>query len=329
MKTLFVDRKSAILAVDRGRLQVKIGDVRPHFSVPTSVLEMLVISASVEFSSTLMTRLTQEGVTVVFINPRNTECSTMTHGFMHNDAKRRLLQYRLLADQVLRLSYASRLVYGKLRGQKSMLLRALRKRPDCRYAITTATGRIDGMLARIPEVSSIDSLRGIEGAAGAAYFEAFQTLFAPALQFTCRNRRPPRDPVNAILSLTYTLLHAEAVRALFAIGFDPLLGIFHEPAYGRESLACDLVELFRPLADRFIWRLFADETLRPEHFTWGDGEGACLLGKRGREIFYGQYDVMARGCRTLMRRVARDGLNECSVSIEVASDGHSENLSTD
>ena len=95
-----------------------------------------------------------------------------------------------------------------------------------------------------------------------------------------RNRRPPRDPVNACLSLAYTLLHFEAVRMAHAAGLDPLLGFYHRPAFGRESLACDLIEPLRPAVDEWIWQQFSPGPLRPEHFS--PDKGACLLGKTGR-----------------------------------------------
>lgn len=159
-------------------------------------------------------------------------------------------------------------------------------------------------------------VQAMDGAAGAAYFEAYQQLFAASLGFNGRNRRPPRDPVNVVLSLSFTLLHAEAVRCLFAVGLDPLLGVYHEPCFGRESLACDLVELFRPLAERWIWRLFADEVLRIEYFTLAeDAQRPCTLGKRGREVFYAEYDVAAQSWRRLMRRTARDWLARLQFAI--------------
>lgn len=309
MKTLFIDRKGAELEVDRNRLIVRLAEERPQFSIPTQVLEMVVISASVKFSSTLLTQLTQDKVCVVFINPRRIEGCTITSSLMHNDARRRLWQYQAISDQQLQLVFARGLMQHKLRQQKILLGKALIKRPDCRLSLIKGIDRIDAQLNNLQIAQSIDSLRGMEGAAAAAYFEAYQSLFAPALAFNSRNRRPPLDPVNVILSLSYTMLHAEAVRALFAAGFDPLLGIYHDPSFGRESLACDLVEVFRPLADRWIWRMFADETLRPEHFSSeGGANKPCMLGKRGREIYYAAYDQQARRWRRLMRRTTRHWL---------------------
>lgn len=316
MKTLFIDRKNAEIEISRGRLIVRVADRKPSFSIPTRVLELLVISAAVRFSSTLLSQLTQENIVAVFINPRKVDACTITTGMLHNDAKRRLWQYQAISNDSLRLVFARQLMDRKLRLQKAMLGKALIKRPDCRHSLLTGIRRIDKLLQTVPSVGSVESLRGVEGAAGAAYFEAYQKLFASALEFNGRNRRPPLDPVNVILSLSFTLLHAEAVRTLFATGFDPLLGIYHEPTFGRESLACDLVEVFRPLAERWIWRLFAEETLRPEHFSKEKGpEGMpCMLGKRGREIFYAEYDQRARQWRRLMRRTSRYWLDQLRLS---------------
>jgi len=310
MKTVFIDRKQTELEVEGGHLLVRNTGLRTNFSVPLNVLEFLVISASTTFSSTLLGRLSQEGITTVFLNPRQPDASTMTHGLLHNNAERRLFQYQAIANDGWKLIYSKALVRDKLRAQRAMLIKALRQRPDCRYKLTNGMKRLGGMLEKVDIMTNIDSLRGIEGAAGTAYFEAYQSLFPPSLEFHGRNRRPPRDPVNVVLSLSFTLLHAEAVRVLFATGFDPLLGIYHCPSFGRESLACDLVECFRPLVEHWVWRSFAAETLRRDHFTMGAGDSdiPCMLGKAGRAIYYAHYEAMAKCWRRLMRRAARNWL---------------------
>jgi CRISPR-associated endonuclease Cas1 len=96
---------------------------------------------------------------------------------------------------------------------------------------------------------------------------AMAAVMPPALQFTGRNRRPPRDPVNACLSLGYTLLHAQAVQACAVAGLDPLLGFYHRPAFGRESLASDLIEALRPAVDLWVWELVRSRTLLEDHFS--------------------------------------------------------------
>ncbi len=149
---------------------------------------------------------------------------------------------------------------------------------------------------------ALESLRGIEGSAARAYFAGMAAVFAPALGFSGRNRRPPRDPVNACLSLGYTMLHLQAVQATQARGLEPLLGFYHRPAFGRESLASDLIEPLRPQVDRWVWQQFRDGNLRPEHFT--HDRGACLLGKAGRQRFYGAWEAAAGPLRRWLRRTS-------------------------
>lgn len=311
MQTIYIDRKGSELDIQGGRLLIRIADYDRPVSAPLNILEFLVISASVSFSSTLLTRLTMAGVTVIFINTRKEEASCIVHGLLHNDTERRLMQYQAITHPSLQLHYAKELVRQKLRGQRTTLTKALRKRPDQRYSLSKGIERLATIEGRIDATTTIDSLRGIEGSGAAMYFEAYQTIFPPKLLFNGRNRRPPKDPVNAVLSLSYTLLHAEAIRTLVANGFDPQLGVYHMPSFGRESLACDLVEIFRPLADVWIWRLFADETLRHDHFSEAGSSGSvgCILGKAGRTIYYSHYETKVRGWRKLMRRMARHWLS--------------------
>ena len=150
---------------------------------------------------------------------------------------------------------------------------------------------------------AIASLRGIEGAAARAYFHGLAALFPASLEFSGRNRRPPRDPVNACLSLGYTLLHFDAVRACHIAGLDPLLGFYHRPSFGRESLASDLIEPLRPHLDRQVWHLFRDRILHADHFS--QDKGACLLGKAGRAAFYQDYESHAAATRRLLLRQCR------------------------
>ena len=171
--------------------------------------------------------------------------------------------------------------------------------PQSRYLLTVVLRRLENALAALPAQTSIASLRGFEGAGTAAYFEGFADLLPPRIEFHGRNRRPPRDPANAVLSLGYTLLHAEAVLALYGAGLDPFIGFFHALDFGRESLACDVVEPLRVEVDRHALMLFRTEKLRREDFSQTDG--GCLLGKAGRARFYAEWEALAEGLR---RRLA-------------------------
>jgi CRISPR-associated protein Cas1 len=192
----------------------------------------------------------------------------------------------------------------KLRSQSRFLRQALQRRPDCRKPLWDGIEQIQRACAGIGRAeegaSTVQRLRGIEGAAAASYFSAFAPLFPADLAFAGRNRRPPKDPVNAALSLGYTLLHFEAVNACHAAGLDPYVGFYHEPAYHRESLAADLIEPLRASVDAWVWRLFAERDLRGESFV--QEEGGCLLKKHGREVFYARYELFIRPLRCRLRR---------------------------
>lgn len=200
------------------------------------------------------------------------------------------------------------LCQAKIVRQERFLERALAARSDCRKPLFDALQTLQPLRARIAgELSTVESLRGLEGAAQAAYMRAYTALFAEALGFLRRNRRPPRDPVNACLSLGYTLTHFEALRCALAAGLDPFLGFFHEIAFGRESLACDLIEPVRPSVYAWVWELFRSRWLRPEHFK--TDKGACVLEKTGRARFYEHFEGFlppaARRLRGYCRLLAR------------------------
>ena len=117
-------------------------------------------------------------------------------------------------------------------------------------------------------------------------------------------RRPPPDPVNAALSLAYTLLASVAVRACWIVGLDPAVGFLHGLSHGRASMACDLMEPWRATVDVWVWQQFQSRELRADHFG-SDGSGACLLGKAGRAHFYRAFEPLGRRLERLMRRHAR------------------------
>lgn len=300
MSTLYLDRRDLALKLEGRALAVYASGVRQS-TVPLHLLERLVLRSSVQLETGLLARLADAGVGVLAFGGRNGAKIAFLHGSSHNEAARRIGQYRLFLDQEWRLLWSRRLVRGKLRGQSRLLRRGLIDRPDRRRSLTRGLQSIEHALDRLRSVESVDSLRGIEGAAAAAYFKAFGELFPPSVQFEGRNRRPPRDPVNAVLSLGYTLLHFEAARACRVAGLDPLIGYFHELELGRESLASDLIEPLRPRLDAWAWEQFRNRDLREEHFTRKDG--ACLLGKTGRGHFFRSFEGLAGPLRRYLRRL--------------------------
>ena len=314
MSSLYLDRRDLALKLE-GRTLVIHADGVHQTTMPLHLVERVVFYSAVQIESSLLARLADAGIAVLAFGGRNAGKVAIIQGAAHNDGARRTGQYRRYHDPAWRRQWSHRLVLGKLKGQARLLHGALDERPDLRHSLTEGLARIHQARGRIlaePELS-VDSLRGVEGAAAVAYFQALTQLFPPALDFTGRNRRPPRDPVNAALSLGYTLLHFEAVRACHVAGLDPMIGFFHELDFGRESLASDLIEPWRPRIDAWVWDQFRSRALREGHFT--READACLLGKTGRQHFYGAYESLARPLRRALRRYAG------KLAVRLARDG--------
>jgi CRISPR-associated protein Cas1 len=300
MRTLYLDRKNAVLEHDSGALLVRIPGERPA-RVPLVGLERVIVKGEAKLSSGLLAALHEADVGLLVLSGRRSEPKATLLGRPHADVRLRLGQFETARDPARRLALARPLVLAKLDGQTRLLARALEARPDLRHRLTTALEAIAARkeLARTAELSA---LLGCEGAAAAAYFEAFAALFPPGLGMQGRNRRPPKDPVNAALSLGYTLATHTAVRAVAQVGLDPLLGFLHAPAFGRPALACDLVEPVRCHVDELVWRLFAERRLRPEGFR--TELTGCLMGKAARETFYTAFEQELAALPRLLRQMA-------------------------
>ena len=302
MSTLYLDRRDLALKLEGRALAIYAAGER-HGTVPLHLLERVVMRSAVSLESSLLARLADEGIAIQLHGGRFGGAIALVHGKGHGDAARRIGQYRAYGDGDWRRRWSRMLVRAKLKGQARLLRQAREARPDEHRPLTVGLERLNQALSHLAGSSalSLESLRGVEGAAAAAYFQALTGLFPPALNFSGRNRRPPRDPVNAVLSLAYTLLHFEAVRACHNAGLDPLIGFFHDLDHGRESLACDLVEPLRPWVDLWVWSLFRERQLTADHFEQ-TGE-SCLLGKAGREHFYTGFEPFARPQRRRLRRL--------------------------
>lgn len=201
-----------------------------------------------------------------------------------------------------RMAFAVPLVVGKIAAQREMVHRHARDHdsPACAHAVE----RLTVLERQVASQTDVDAVRGMEGAASAAYFEAFGEMLRGAWTFPGRVRRPPTDPVNALLSFGYVLATSEVARQLIVAGFDLRIGVMHGLRYGRESLPLDLVEELRtPLVDRFVLRLLNRGQLVATDFeTMPDG--AVRLGREARRKFLTLWDLTLRGALPRLRNAA-------------------------
>ncbi len=311
MSTFYLDRTESELSLENGVLVIRSGEGRQ--TVPVALLKRLVIAAKTRLDTMLLLRLAEQGVTVVLFDPRCADRRAQVLGVAHNDVQVRLRQYRAGADEQQRLAVARRWIGAKLRRHHDLLSTLAASRPGLKGAVQTAMQRISALQTSVAAVNDLTTLRGLEGNAARVFFEVYQKLFAPSLGFTGRKKRPPPDPVNATLSLAYTLLHARAVQAAWAAGLDPSVGFYHEPAWGRESLACDLIEPWRPCVDQWVCEWFHSRYLEADHFK-RRGEG-CFLGKAGRARFFAAFErqvaPLERALRLQCRVLVQSLVEKC------------------
>jgi CRISPR-associated protein Cas1 len=302
MATLYIESSDIGLEMDHGALALRRnGELLQR--IPLLQLERCVVGPGVQLKSGMIATLAASGVSLLVVNPRQDAYAVMA-GSARGEAGRRLGQAAMALHAPTQDRWARHWVRLKALGQARLLKRESERSAAARAELLRASALIFAAAARLrAEPLTAESVRGVEGAASAAYFGALPQLFAPSLGFEGRNRRPPRDPVNACLSLIYTMLYGAAVEAALACGLDPDTGFLHEPAPGRASLACDLVEPLRPAADRIVVELFRSRTLRKEHFHTSDD--GCLLGKAGRRAFYEAIEAAFGPMRTSLRRLAR------------------------
>jgi CRISPR-associated protein Cas1 len=210
-------------------------------------------------------KLLWHGIEVTFLT-RDGRVTGRMSGGEHKAGERRLAQLRAVLDAERRLAVAQRMVAGKLRNQHAVLSRIQRReRSD---ALADALVLIRAGSERAVHTDKLETLRGVEGYGARAYFSVLGAgLTNPLFRFERRTRRPPRDPVNAALSFLYTLLCERCGHAARAAGLDVYVGFLHDAGRGREALAFDLAEEWRPVVDSLVLGLFNRRQLAPEDFV--------------------------------------------------------------
>ena len=268
MSSLFVDRRDVHLELESGAIVFRENGERIG-TVPIAPLTRVFLRGNVHLSASLLGKLGEQGVGVVVLSGRQGKPSLLL-ARPHNDASRRVEQIRKSMDPGFCLDFSRSLIETKIARQIEWFDELRGADMQARYELTHAMNLLKEHRMRLTKAQNLGSLRGIEGSAAHVYFDGLKVVVPDSLHFKSRNRRPPRDPFNALLSLTYTLAHAETAIALYGAGLDPYVGFYHQLDFGRESLASDLLEAVRPLADRFCLHLIRRQTLAAEHFSSSD-----------------------------------------------------------
>ncbi|GAB5046956.1 CRISPR-associated endonuclease Cas1 [Thermodesulfovibrio sp. TK110] len=303
MGTVFIDRKDIYLKTDGNSIDF-YSKGKKQGSLPISPLKRVVIIGNIKLQTSVIHKLIKNDVTVVFFTGK-LKYTGIIYGPMHNNGHLRVKQYEKSINPSA-LQLAKEIVARKIHSQIEFLKDFVYIKPILSMNSQEIKEKLLNKIETLKTVSSMDSLRGIEGTAQALYFSIYTKLYPDSYGFNKRTRRPPQDPVNAMLSFCYTLLHYETVREIQFIGLDPTIGFYHQFEYGRESLACDIVEMFRVDVDRFVYELFKERHITVRDFMKDITQGGVYLKKSGRKKFYPLYEQWAQPIRQKLRDSVRE-----------------------
>jgi CRISPR-associated protein Cas1 len=293
MPALYLVQQNTKIRIRNRRLQVEreAEDGSPAevlTSVPLGQVSQVVLFGNIGLTTPAIDALLAQETEVVFLTQRG-EFRGKLVGNLTPHVPLRRAQYRALEKPEFALKMAQGFVRAKLQHQKALLLR--NSREERAPAIGEAAERLNQALEAVERKTTLDSLRGLEGASTAAYFSGLRAFFAPEWRFQDRNRRPPADPVNVLLSFGYTLLAQAASAAVQTVGLDPFVGFLHEYVYNRPALALDLMEEFRPVIDGVVLWCCRSGVLTPQgDFTAGPPERPVVLDDDGKRRFLQAYE---------------------------------------
>ena len=281
LNTLYVTTPESRLRLDNDTLRVELEE-ETRLRVPLHHLQSVVCFGHVSLSTPLMHKLAESGIALVLLNA-NGRFMARLEGAVSGNVLLRQAQHRLSIDDPTRaLTLARAIVAGKLKNQRQVLLRGSRdaKSAEEQAPLDRAAQDLAASLRALPGANNLDILRGVEGEAARTYFEALNRLVRPdrrdAFTMSGRSRRPPRDRMNALLSFLYAMWMNDCRSACEAAGLDAQVGFLHALRPGRAALALDLMEEFRPFADRLALSLVNRAQLNADDFDMREG-GAVTL----------------------------------------------------
>jgi CRISPR-associated protein Cas1 len=308
MATLYLTEQRSVVKKDGETLIVKIpankekGTEKRTVRIPLIKIDQVVVQGDSTLTTPALLALLQQRADICFCSYYGQFRGRLAAGFSKNSLLR-IEQHRWHDDPERSLALARLFVQGKLANQRTLLLRTNRKRKD--PSVAKAADGIKGVLKQVPTVQraedeTIDprvpqagtawgTLLGLEGAAAAFYFTAFQELLKQDLDFCGRKKRPPTDPVNALLSYGYTLLMNKIASAIQLVGLDPYIGFLHSSQYGKPALALDLMEEFRPvIVDSVVLTLVNNRILQANDFR--QEFGVYWIKESARKTFLSKFE---------------------------------------
>lgn len=280
MSVLYVTQPDAVLSKTHEAFKVALKQPDGSWkkqSVPAQTVEQIVLMGNPQITGDALTYALEIGIPVHYLSTFGKYLGSALPGYSRN-GQLRLAQYQVYGNDQRRLDLVKAIVTTKIHNQ---------------YQILYRYGQKDSLLKQrkqlVKEQTTLDQVRGIEGLSAREYFACWQTILGDKWKFSGRNRRPPTDPVNALLSFAYSLLQGQVIAAVHVAGLDPYIGYLHETTRGQPAMVLDLMEEFRPLiADSLVFSVLSHKELKPKDFT--ESLGAYRLSETGRKTFLEAFD---------------------------------------
>ena len=286
MSAIYITEPGCMIRISSRHLIVTKGKER-KLQMPLIKVERILLFGSSQITAPAVAALLDEGIEICYLSSNGRFRGKLQPAESKN-VLLRVAQYERYLDEEFTVNLARTIVRGKVANGRALILRYQRNYPDIDFSGELKT--IEQTLANLPSQKTVNSLMGSEGIATAVYFKAFGKMFRGDLRFETRSRRPPKDPVNAVLSFGYTMLTNEMFSLITAHGLDPYIGFLHGLSYGRPSLPLDLVEEFRhPFIDRFTLSLFNNGVLTESDFRPVENKG-IYLNKDALQRYFEHYE---------------------------------------
>ncbi len=291
--TLLIDKRNTRLSLASPNVLQMHYETGRSEKAGLNAVKTVVILGDVDLSAGVLRALSESQTEVVLLSGRGKKSPIYLLPMYSGGMALRLAQYGAFQNDAKRLAIAKAFVSAKVIGQYRLLAAQERYLP------------LERLLESVSRTTDIASLMGAEGASTARYFHIWRELITPPWQFTTRQRQPPGDPINALLSLSYAMATTKVIHLLASRGLESNLGFLHGPQRNRPSLALDLLEPLRPVIDNWVRELLCEQcALLPSHFSHSKQEGT-RLNQEGRQIYFG---IWANSVDNWLRNSMRQSL---------------------
>lgn len=287
MTFLYLTEQGAVLKKTGRRLIVEKDDTK-LLDMPAAKVEGVMVFGNVQFTTQAVRLMLKQGVEMALFTRRGRLLGQITDPATKNIDLRKA-QFGRYSEAGFVLELARVLVSAKLANCLEFVRQFGHNHPETQ--LDSEADHLERLRPRIAKAAGLPDLLGLEGSGARVYFQAFAKMVRHTFSFVGRRRRPATDPVNALLSLGYTMVYNEIASLLDGMGFDPYLGYYHQPRHGHATLASDLLEEFRtPLVDRFTLKIVNNRMFQEEDFYLHEPSGGVYLKDAARNRYFASYE---------------------------------------